>query len=428
MEETVIEVNNLSKLFPIASNNQSTSLLDKITGLFKEKNTDFNALKDISFSLKKGETLGIIGHNGSGKSTLLKIISQAMYPSKGSIRYKGKMAAILDIGSGFHPELTGRDNAVMYGIILGMSQHEIESQLDQIVEFSEIGNYIDEPVKFYSDGMYLRLAFAVAIFCDVDIMIFDEVLSVGDTSFVMKSQERIKEIKKKGTSIIVVSHNMDDILRMCDKCIWLDKGIMMKYGSAPEVVAAYLESHWRTNRHLGSGNLEEHNHYIYQWEEDKRPANQYIEILSIDIKGNSAEYIQGGISYNEDFTIQIRYRQKDLSQCSITPVIVVIDQYNATVIISTSVYSGNFSNTSVGNGIFISQCTFPAQMINAGLYKFNLSFFKDNKIAIFNLFDAAYFRIVIPDEELATVLKMSSISLSSALKWEINREDSLLSK
>lgn len=205
-----------------------------------KKNERFLALKDITFSVKPGEALGIIGHNGAGKSTLLKLISRVTAPSKGDIYLNGRVASMLEVGTGFHPELTGRENVYLNGAILGMSKKEIDRKFDEIVEFSEIPQFIDTPVKRYSSGMYVKLAFSVAAHLDSEIMIMDEVLAVGDVAFQKKSLGKMGEAaNKQNRTVLYVSHNMGTVKRLCTKCAVLDKGHLVYLGDVDTAIGLY---------------------------------------------------------------------------------------------------------------------------------------------------------------------------------------------
>lgn len=203
---------------------------------------DFWALRDVSFDLREGEVLGIVGSNGSGKSTLLKILSRITRPTAGHFEIFGRLGSLLEIGTGFHPDLTGRENVYLNGSFLGMKRHEIEAQFDRIVEFSGVEKFIDTQVKYFSSGMYVRLAFSVAAHLGSDILLLDEVLAVGDIGFQQKSREKTRSIAKDGRSIIFVSHIMPTVLELCDRVMWLNKGHVMCIGDTESVVKTYMES------------------------------------------------------------------------------------------------------------------------------------------------------------------------------------------
>jgi len=199
------------------------------------------ALRDVSFAIHKGEAFGIIGRNGSGKSTLLKIISGILKPTSGTVAVNGRIAALIELGAGFHPEITGRENIYINGIMLGLTKREIESRFDSIVEFSGIRPFIDQPVKTYSSGMYVRLGFAVAVHVDPDVLLIDEVLSVGDEEFSQKCVAKIQEMKFRGVTLIFVTHQLDQVRNLCDRALWLDKGEALVTGDPVRVVDDYLQ-------------------------------------------------------------------------------------------------------------------------------------------------------------------------------------------
>jgi lipopolysaccharide transport system ATP-binding protein len=206
----------------------------------KLRKNEFWALDDISFKVKKGETLGIIGPNGSGKTTLLKLLNGIFWPDKGKITVKGKVGALIEVGAGFHPLLTGRENIYINAAILGMTKEETDKKFDAIVEFADIGDFLDVPVKHYSSGMFVRLGFAIAVHCEPDILLVDEVLAVGDANFQRKSSGRMRKlIKNKNTSIILVSHNMQTVEAIADKTILLDKGRILNIGETHKIVPQY---------------------------------------------------------------------------------------------------------------------------------------------------------------------------------------------
>jgi lipopolysaccharide transport system ATP-binding protein len=246
-EEIAIDVQGVSKVFHIYENpvdRLKHSIMPRVRRLLGLKPgsycRDFNALKDISFSVAKGGAVGILGKNGAGKSTLLQIICQTLSPSLGQVSVHGKVAALLELGAGFNPEFTGRENVYLNASILGMSEEAIDERYDDILAFADIGEFIDQPVKIYSSGMYVRLAFAVIAHVDADILIIDEALSVGDVFFTQKCMRFLREFKKKGT-LLFVSHDTSSIVNFCDTCIWLEAGKVKEEGSAKSVTESYLQ-------------------------------------------------------------------------------------------------------------------------------------------------------------------------------------------
>lgn len=222
------------------------SKLGRIDGRERVDTGLFHALDDVSFDIRKGETVGLIGRNGAGKSTMLKILARITTPTTGEAWIRGRVGSMLEVGTGFHPELTGRENIYLNGTILGMSKKEIDAKFDEIVEFSEIGEFLDTPVKRYSSGMYVKLAFSIASSLDNDVLLLDEVLAVGDAAFRRKSLARMKEIAASGRTILFVSHSMANIRDICTRCIWLDRGRIAQNGPMQDVADAY-------DRYSGSG-------------------------------------------------------------------------------------------------------------------------------------------------------------------------------
>lgn len=247
--EVVINVENVSKKF---SKSLKRSMIYGMTDIFRNtfmmssksdrlRKGEFWAVKDVSFEVKESECLGIIGPNGSGKTTLLSMLNGIYMPDKGKIMTKGKVGALIAVGAGFHPMLSGRENIYINGAVLGMSKEEINEKFDSIVEFADIGDFLDMPVKHYSSGMYVRLGFAVAIHCEPDILLVDEILSVGDIKFRDKSQRKFMELLEKGTSVVFVSHNLNTVRRVCDKALMLNKGEVIDYGEVEDVVNNYSQ-------------------------------------------------------------------------------------------------------------------------------------------------------------------------------------------
>lgn len=238
--QNMIEVKDVSMHFRMPGDRIS-SLKEYVIKLLKKKlsSKEFVALSDVSFDVKKGEVIGLIGHNGAGKSTILKVISGILRPTTGSVRLYGNVVPMLELGSGFDMEMTGRENIFLNGAILGYSEAFLKEKYDEIVEFSEIGEFIDIPIRNYSSGMTARLAFAVATVVEPEILIVDEVLSVGDANFQEKSKKRMLELMGGGTTVLFVSHSLDQIREMCDRVIWLDHGKIRMCGNTQEVCDAY---------------------------------------------------------------------------------------------------------------------------------------------------------------------------------------------
>ena len=240
MKENVVEVRNVSMHFNLMEE-RVDSIKEYILKLLKGKllYNDFIALKDISFDIQKGDILGLVGFNGAGKSTLLKILAGVLQPTTGTVKVKGKIAPLIEVGAGFDPELTARENVYLNGAILGYSREFLESKFDEIIDFAELKDFVDVPVKNFSSGMYARLGFSIATMVKPDILIVDEVLSVGDFRFQEKCEKRIQTMIRDGVTIILVSHDIHLIQRLCNKAIWLEHGIIKDVGSSEEICKQY---------------------------------------------------------------------------------------------------------------------------------------------------------------------------------------------
>lgn len=241
MTETAVRVDHVTKSFRLYHERNQTIKAAIMRGR-TSVHEDFLALKDVTFDVPVGSTFGLIGSNGSGKSTLLKCLANIYYPNSGSITHFGKIAAMLEVGSGFHSELSGRENIFLNGSILGMSRKEIVRKFDEIIDFSGVEQFIDQPVKNYSSGMYVRLGFAIAINVNPDILVVDEVLAVGDAEFQERCFQKFRDLKKEGKTVILVSHSMEMVEQMCDDVAWLNHGTLMDVGKAGPTIKAYRKS------------------------------------------------------------------------------------------------------------------------------------------------------------------------------------------
>ena len=235
-----IEVKNMTKVFNVYFDKANT-LKEKLL-FWKRGNKEVRTvLKDINVEIKKGETVALIGTNGSGKSTLLKLMTKIIYPTKGTVQTKGKLTSLLELGAGFHPDFSGRENIYFNASIFGLTKKEIDERLEQIIEFSELGDYIDNPVRTYSSGMYMRLAFAVAINVDAEILLVDEILAVGDQHFQEKCIAKMKELKKQGKTMVFVTHSMETVKEFCSRAVWLSNGVIKMDGKPDEVIEEYIK-------------------------------------------------------------------------------------------------------------------------------------------------------------------------------------------
>jgi len=245
VRESVIIFDNVSKSYPLyhhITGGIKNFLFHPLKAVHTMKNSRFEALRDISFEVYKGETLGIIGRNGAGKSTTLGLIAGVLKPSKGKVTVNGRISPLLELGAGFHPELTGRENIVLNGILMGLTRAEILRKMDEIIEFSELKDFIDQPIRVYSSGMLARLGFSVVAHLDPEILLIDEVLAVGDMEFQKKCIKKMLGFKKSGVTMVFVSHSMQDVNRICDRVMWVENHSVKILGMPEVVVAKYSKS------------------------------------------------------------------------------------------------------------------------------------------------------------------------------------------
>jgi len=270
-------------------------------GVYSETN---NALNHVSFDVEHGSTIGLIGSNGSGKSTMLKLIAGTSKPNSGEVVVSGRVSALLELGAGFHPDFTGRENVYLDGIILGLTRREIDKRFDEIVQFAEMEEFIDAPTKTYSSGMYMRLAFSVAVMVDPDILLIDEVLAVGDESFQRKCMARINEFKSQGKTIFFVSHSMDSVRNLCDRAVWLDKGNLSSMGDTSDVIADYLRS---VNQHDKERSIVEGQNE----EGKKRWGTRRAEITEVKLTDNQGKE-KNVFEHGESMKVHLTFNSRSL--------------------------------------------------------------------------------------------------------------------
>ena len=320
------------------------------------------ALKDINFEVKHGEVLGIIGRNGAGKSTLLKILSRTTSPTTGSVKIKGRVASLLEVGTGFHPELSGRENIFLNGAILGMTRHEIKSKFDEIVDFAGVERYIDTPVKRYSSGMYVRLAFGVAAHLEPEILIVDEVLAVGDAEFQKKALGKMKDVStKEGRTVLFVSHNMAAIQNLCDRGIVLYSGMMAFDDAAPAAVEKYLSAQKTANNIYDAATI--------------RTGNGLVKVVNIEIC-DTADNIIDQVYSGQDFKIKMHYEtEKPLTNLNLIPGIAITNQLEMPVSLHHSRLNKLTFKKISTSGVFVFQVNRLALV--PSLYNFSYSLLND---------------------------------------------------
>jgi lipopolysaccharide transport system ATP-binding protein len=331
---------------------------------------EFWALKDVSFEVKQGETLGIIGRNGAGKSTLLKVLSRITELTQGRITLNGRVASLLEVGTGFHPELTGRENIFLNGAILGMTRREIQRKFDEIVAFAEVEQFLDTPVKRYSSGMYVRLAFAVAAHLEPEILVVDEVLAVGDMQFQSKCMGKMGEVSKEGRTILFVSHNLAAIKDLCDSVMLLDSGRNVMHADANSVTNHYLES-------IALGKT--------KFQLLVTPTADILDISLCDEAGNILE----GLDTDTEIYFTIKYRIKIASR---TNMVINLSKDGGVVFQSINNHDAYYPIRKE-RGLYKSTCCLPAGYLNNGRYVLSLTIFEDNYMSPKDFRDVISFNI-----------------------------------
>ena len=294
-DEVAIRVSNLTKKFKVYYD-KGRSLKEIILFRNRNKHEVRTVLNDVSFDIKKGEAVGLIGHNGCGKSTLLKLISGILYPDGGSVDIKGRVSSLLELGAGFHPDMSGRENIYINASIFGLTKEEIEARLQTIIDFSELAGFIDNPVRTYSSGMYMRLAFSVAINVDADVLLIDEILAVGDANFQAKCFSKLQEIKEKGTTIVIVSHSLSQIENICDRSIWINEGVIRADGTPLAVHSEYLEFMNEQRKAAGGKDLDIPPEYVAYMQERRYKENLKLSMIpeqQAAVEANGGQYRWG---------------------------------------------------------------------------------------------------------------------------------------
>ena len=344
----------------------------------------FLALDDINFHVNQGEALGVIGRNGAGKSTLLKIISRITAPTGGAVKLKGRIGSLLEVGTGFHPDLTGRENIFLNGAILGMRKTEVQSKLDEIIAFSEIEKFIDTPVKRYSSGMYVRLAFAVAAHLESEILVIDEVLAVGDAEFQKKCLGKMDSVTGEGRTVLFVSHNMQAIQNFCTRAILLDHGEIILNSTPEEAVSLYLKSSLK-------------NQTERSWSPAEAPGNEQIRISKAWVRNASKSKNNGFFTTRDDLQIGFEF-QNQLSGINIIDLAIHLENEMGILVLSSNTF--HKEKTALKKGTHYAVCTIPANLLNQGTYAIRtLRFVVNDKIIVFECSDILTFDVIIAAEK-----------------------------
>jgi lipopolysaccharide transport system ATP-binding protein len=354
------------------------------------------ALEDINFKVNQGEVLGIIGRNGAGKSTLLKLLSKVTAPTKGNIRVKGRIASLLEVGTGFHPELTGRENIFLNGAILGMSKTEIKSKFDEIVDFSGVEKYIDTPVKRYSSGMYVRLAFGVAAHLEPEILIVDEVLAVGDAEFQKKCLGKMKDVSGQGRTVLFVSHNMVAMKTLCKSSIWLKNGKIQDIGNTNDIVDKYLFAQITKDA------------YEVDCTNDSKFSNEFVKFTKVSIeKGESQK-----LNILTPFKIKIQF-ENFMDDASLH-ISMLLYNRNDVCIFNTVTTPQVFSKKSI-----IAECSIPENFLNDDYYRIRILIIKDKTTGIIDIEDVFTFQVDDIERNSNWYGKWHGV-VRPKLNWEIN--------
>jgi lipopolysaccharide transport system ATP-binding protein len=384
----VIVAENISKKYIIDHQRKAggpSSLRDIVTETFdkvlsrkgKKENfaekEEFWALKDVNFSIDQGDRIGIVGHNGAGKSTLLKILSRITEPTSGQIKIEGRIASLLEVGTGFHPELTGRENIFLNGAILGMSKGEIKQSFDAIVDFAGVEKFLDTPVKRYSSGMYVRLGFAIAAHLNPEILIVDEVLAVGDTEFQKKCLGKMRDVSESGRTLLFVSHNLTAIQALCNKSFYFEKGRLIDQGDTTHIVTNYLSK-------VSHKSLEKH------WDDiNHAPGNDQVRIKSFKVEPE----FQDNLSHIDVRTpIGLKFEFWNLEEGANLNLSMHLYTFTGECIFNVGTQSEAF-----GKGLVTGVCHIPGNFLNDGSYVISMMIVKDTSTVLYNMEEALIFDI-----------------------------------
>lgn len=419
----VIEVNNISKKYIISHKTDAKSLYNtlgefvgsKIKNLIPskkrrsksndiQKREEFWALRDVSFNVNQGDKIGIIGRNGAGKSTLLKILSRITDPSEGNVKIKGRVASLLEVGTGFHQDLTGRENIFLNGAILGMRKEEIKRKFDEIVAFSEIEKFLDTPVKRYSSGMYVRLAFAVAAHLEPEILLIDEVLAVGDAEFQKKCLGKMSDISSEGRTILFVSHNMQAIQTFCNKAVFLNKGEIVEAGEVTHIVRQYLKSFSESKLHK-------------EWTFETAPENENAKLIRTRVfKKDDKEVIEAGDEIYFEF---IFYNKKENVNLDVT--FHLVDEMGILVFVGSTVLDAK--SLVYKKGYIKTVCRIHRDLLNEGNYTISrLLLVQDKGKFYFEIKDILNFEVVQKKSEYLGWIGKKEGVIKPNLHWEVEIE------
>jgi lipopolysaccharide transport system ATP-binding protein len=392
MDDTVIKVENISKRYRLGSGGPYKTIRESIVNIVKKalppgknneqepsgdvKSGELWALRDVSFEVKQGDIVGVIGRNGAGKSTLLKILARITEPTTGRITMKGRVGSLLEVGTGFHPELSGHENIYLYGAILGMDRYEVTRKFDEIIAFAELEKFVETPVKRYSSGMYMRLAFAVAAHLEPEILLVDEVLAVGDVQFQKKCIGKMGEVSKSGRTVLFVSHNMQAVKTLCSSGIYLENGAVKSIDTIENIVNLYMRDILPSQESI-----------LRVWDDfHSAPGNDKIRIHRMEIVPDGSMAIPV-LHMNSSFSVLIDFWNCIENQ----GVIISMSFYgldDTPAFQSLSVNEMDWKVPALPQGLFRSVCRIPAHLMNEGIYKIRILFIDANTSHLFDFRDA----------------------------------------
>ncbi len=414
-QDIAIRISCLSKAF--YKTRPSLSFRESLMRGFRQPPSEqFQALEDIHLDIRRGEVLGIIGKNGSGKSTLLRLLSGIAKPSAGRIELFGSVAAILDIGAGFHPDLSGRENVFLRGRLVGLSNKVISERFDEIVDFSGIGDFIDTPVKYYSDGMFLRLAFSLMIHMKADIILLDEVLGVGDFSFQQKCYAKIQEIARSGATVVCVSHNPMELLEICTFYLHLENGKVKEYAAKPSILLDYLQ---QSQQQEPANEAAKDESLDKQWPDPATaPGNELFRFRSLRLYSITPS--QGNTFLAEqDLTLEIAF-EKMMPDDHLDIAFTISDIFRHEIMACSSHRVHQFFE-STQPGMYTARCIIPANWLNQGHFYINLFTLRNRETVVFSWREALHFGIQLGTEfdHTSSELVNAPAPLAPALYWEL---------
>jgi len=370
---------------------------------------EFWALRDVSFEVGRGEAIGLIGGNGAGKSTLLKLLSRITAPTTGRAEIVGRVGSLLEVGTGFHQELTGRENTMLNGAILGMSRAEVLRKFDEIVAFAEIDRFIDTPVKRYSSGMYLRLAFAVAAHLEPEVLLVDEVLAVGDSSFQKKCIGKMHDVMEEGRTVVFVSHNMSAVQSLCQRALWLQAGAAVADGPVRQVVTSYLQTMSSTVRER-------------TWDDvASAPGNEHVRLRAARVRPAGEGAI---VTTRTPFEIEIEYW--NLNPGARIGLTLELFDHLGTLVLSTAARpSQRWGTGELPAALFRDRCQVPGDLLNDGQFRIRLQVVRDDAELLYELDDLLYFEVVDEREPESTYFGEWRGAVRPLLDWRIELVESL---